>query len=1263
MLKALELQGFKSFADKSRFEFPAGITVVVGPNGSGKSNVVDAMKWVLGEQSAKSLRGQDMADVIFKGAGTGGRKPANSAEVTIVFDNADRRLPVDAPEVHITRRVYRSGEGEYLINRQPCRLKDIKDLLRGTGVGGDSYSLIEQGKVERLLQASAKDRRAMFEEAAGISRFKAKKIEAQRRLERVDQNLLRLSDIVEEVESRVRSVRAQAAKARRYREYSERLQELRVQVGRSDFRRLTEKLDAAQQELQRLRDEAAAAQTLGERLEAESIEVEAELSNVAGLTRELDVRMARCREQIVQLESAADQQRQRGRDLDEETHRQQQHLGAISLRAGDLQQRLREVLELWEQAESHQKSCRAAAAEHDRQAAELTRQLDELRGENDQRRLTYVAQMRAAAALGTEASGHRSQLAALAEATQLNRQRLDQIEQAVGEQSHQVVQLESQLQQLVETVADHARRLEDAQRDVAENRRVHARRQQEVAQMSGVLAGLNERSHLLQDWEDRLEGVGSGAKEALELARQGDAADFRGVRGLVADLLQANIEMAPLVDVALGDVAQYVAVVGDDLIAKIADGGFRPSSRVGFVRLDVPAAPPDSPNDSSLDPGRSALPPELDAAASSSNSTGDGAGDPAPPAREETDAESPLVAALAGQVGVLGRADQMVETAAEFRPLVRRLLGSTWFVADLTTALALRAGPGRGLRFVTLAGQLLEADGTVVCGPRLASSGLVSRRSELRDLQRRIAVLERQLHEGRREVQRLQENIDQQDRKTRQMAEEHQRLSQQASDQQVRTRTAQARLEQLRRDRETFDSQWQASQQQHAAVTDRLESAAARLTAVEQDLAALEARLGEGDRRVEQLEAGRQQAARQATAAHVELAKSEQRLETLRAQREQCERDEHQRGQALQDVHAQLRQAAERRLLCERTLLRGASELAELYWRKDLLAAELRDFASRREQAAASRSTLAERLQAQRRTIRQLEDRQHSQELAAGEIRHERQTLCDRLREDYGVETAELERPVDGESPAQRDEVENEIASLRKKIGSIGAVNMDALAELDELESRYNTLTGQHSDLKQAKEALERIIQKINADSRRLFLETLETIRANFQLLYRRAFGGGRADIVLEEGVDVLEGGVEILATPPGKPSFNNSLLSGGEKALTAVALLLAIFQFRPSPFCVLDEVDAPFDEANIGRFVDVLREFLSFTKFIIVTHSKKTMTAANTLYGITMQESGVSKRVSVRFEDVSEDGHISAVAAAREPDEIADDPLAEEAA
>ena len=298
MLKALELRGFKSFADKTRFDFPPGITVVVGPNGSGKSNIVDAIKWVLGEQSAKSLRGKDMSDIIFKGAGEGGRKPASTAEATITFDNADGRLAVDAPEVHITRRVYCSGEGEYLVNRQPCRLRDVRDLFRGTGVGTDAYSLIEQGKVDTLLQASIRDRRAIFEEAAGISRFKAKKIEAQRRLERVDQNLLRLADIVEEVEHRLRSVRSQASKAQRYRQYTGRLQQLRTQVGRVDWCRLTEKLRQLEADLTQLNQQTTSRLAQEESLEARSLELDTEVGLAGEELRACEARLSRNRQSL-----------------------------------------------------------------------------------------------------------------------------------------------------------------------------------------------------------------------------------------------------------------------------------------------------------------------------------------------------------------------------------------------------------------------------------------------------------------------------------------------------------------------------------------------------------------------------------------------------------------------------------------------------------------------------------------------------------------------------------------------------------------------------------------------------------------------------------------------------------------------------------------------------------------------------------------------------------------------------------------------------
>ncbi|MFM8250973.1 MAG: chromosome segregation protein SMC [Planctomycetota bacterium] len=1224
MLKALELVGFKSFADKTRFDFPAGITVVVGPNGSGKSNVVDAIKWVLGEQSAKSLRGQDMADVIFKGSGTSGRKPLNTAEATIIFDNIDRRLPLDAPEVHVTRRVYRSGEGEYLINRQPCRLKDIKDLFRGTGVGVDAYSLIEQGKVDRLLQASPKDRRAMFEEAAGISRFKSKKLEAQRRIERVDQNLLRLNDIVEEVENRLRGVRAQASKAKRYREHQQRLQDLRTQVGLADWRALTDQINARERECQQLRDSAAEIHAKAELIEAQSLEIDTELTVSVEQVRQREMYVAQCREQIVAHESTAHQDRARIQDLSDEAQRHRRHIAALCSRAGDLRGRRREFDAKLLDYEREHGAVAGRLAIQESLLQDATAQLTAARTELDAQRTRQMAKLRGAATLSNEASGYRSQLAALAETAQRCRLRVEQLDLQHARDTAELTRLQAAEVELEQKAEEQAKTLTAIQHDLAENRRIHARRQQELAEMNGMLGGVRERADMLVDWETRREGLGTGVKEVLELTRQPHPGALAEVRGLVADFVQANLEVAPLIDIALGEAAQHLIVSGDELLRQLANATFRPSARVGFVRL----------SNSGWSDQANSTSPTVSAVHSQ------------PIGRTAASTDLELLP------GVLGRADRLVETTPEYASLICRLLGDTWIVVDLDTAFALQSKAARGSRFVARTGQLLDRDGTVISCARQTSAGLVSRRSELRDLRRRIEVLESRILESEREIERLQVNIEQQVGQVRMLTADHQQLMATLTEHRMQTRTLADQCLQASRQREAVASEWDDVQRQHAAVSAQLDEASSQLTAIEEQLQELEAAIKEAESGVQRLDSARQQATAYVTAARVELAKSEQRVDTLRIQLRQFERDEEERRQAIANARHLLEQSVERATACERRVLMATSQLAEWYLNKESVGVEILSAWRRRDELTLVRSQLTEKMQGHRRQIRSLEERLREQELAVGTLQHERQALVSRLQDDYGIDIASVELPVTGEEQQAREQVEEEIAGLRKRLQSIGSVNMEALEELDELEARFASLSGQFNDLKQAKESLERIIQRINMDSRRLFLETLEKIRTNFQTLYRRAFGGGRADIVLEEGVDPLEGGVDIMATPPGKPSFNNSLLSGGEKALTAVALLLAIFQFRPSPFCVLDEVDAPFDEANIGRFMDVLKDFLGFTKFVIVTHSKKTMTSATTLYGITMQESGVSKRVAVKFEDVTEDGHIRREAVEQAKDE-----------
>ena len=541
---------------------------------------------------------------------------------------------------------------------------------------------------------------------------------------------------------------------------------------------------------------------------------------------------------------------------------------------------------------------------------------------------------------------------------------------------------------------------------------------------------------------------------------------------------------------------------------------------------------------------------------------------------------------------------------------------------------------------------MLEADGTVVAGPKEVT-GLISRRTELRDLRREELVLSEQLAAGDSEIARLRDNIEERLAGIRRTTDRHKDLSGQLADQHVArarcriswprcSRKSMRRAENARRPNRR-STRWPASGIKRGRGS--RQSRPARPS--------WKSRSASGKRNWPTPN-GSFVNASAATAMRVDVAKREQRLDGLRRQLSQFEADRRERARAVADAQGEIADAARRRHEAERRSWPPRPTPPCCTWPR--IHSPPRSCASTNSIACCSRSgpNWASSSGVNSALVAQLRERLHQCELAAGEVRHERNTLADRLREEYGLDIARLHEERDEEQQQHCEAIEQEIAALKRKISNIGAVNMEALDELDDLETRFASLDGQFQDLTQAKQALERIIHKINTDSRRLFSETLEAIRDNFQHLYRKAFGGGKADLILEEGMDLLECGIDILATPPGKPSFSNSLLSGGEKALTAVALLLAIFQYRPSPFCVLDEVDAPFDEANISRFIEMLKEFLGWTKFVLVTHSKKTMTAATTLYGVTMQESGVSKQVSVRFEDVSEDGHISEEAVRR---------------
>ena len=1205
MLKALELSGFKSFADKTRFEFPSGITVIVGPNGSGKSNIVDALKWVLGEQSAKSLRGKDMSDVIFKGStGPGSRKPAGSASATLVLDNSDGRLLYDSPEVSVTRRVYRSGESEYLINGQASRLKDIRNLFRGTGIGTDAYSLIEQGKVERLLQASPKDRRAVFEEAAGISRFKAKKVEAERRLERVQANLVRLADIVEEVGSRYRSIKNQASKAAKYREWTTRLQELRTFVGFRDYRILADRILTATDSASGAVEEADRCETQITEAQQQTTALEQQIEEITNEINRFQEDVAKTRESIVQTESRIEIENRRRTDVLDRISQNAKQLEMVEEKDLRLQQQLdTAVMELGSAKEIFAQTTGLVTSLAE-SLVSTDQELSKLRADDDARRNEHSGLLSTFNELG-KSLGVLSSRVETAQAEHARSQvLLGSLESEVTRLQSEAEELLDQKNALTQEAESNDSALKSSRESVDSLEEVIATKQQELADQKSLLSGVVQRAKVISELEKKLDSGNSGIQELL---RHGKEDQALGIIGLVADLIQVNVKHAALIDAALGPIAQYIVTSDDSLIRKIAVGHIRVPGRAGIISL---ANPPQQGSRS-----------------------------------DRSMTEKP---------GIVGPADSLVETGnGEHSDFINKLLGGTWIVHSLSDAISLRENGERDCRLVTLDGELVETDGTVVVGSKSSVHGIVSRRSELRSL----ATQQDELNQ---DVARLERTIVDLRKEHANGRKQVQKLLAVNQDVSARLSDISAVYDQLQKQIERHQSQKSTTRQEFtqlaafvAELTASLAADTDRHRKTESAIASINSILEKNKTRIEQLSPTRVETEQKLTVAKVSLARAEQQMTAQTARQQDLERQKEESSLGTSQLKVQI--GTDQKAVAEavRIAEEATEQLEKLSSRREQLADSLQTLVQQRTTVDQERKRHASSLADARSRLKKVQETVNESRLKISQYQLERDQLASRLSEDYGIDVANMAETETPEQAEDREKIDAEISDLRQKIGSLGNVNMQALAELEELELRYQNLDQQYQDLVAARDSLLKIIARINNDSRRLFAETLEAIRLNFQKLFRQTFGGGQADIILEEGVDVLEAGVEIIATPPGKPKFNNSLLSGGEKALTAVSLLMAIFQFRPSPFCVLDEVDAPFDEANIGRFIDVLKSFLGWTRFVIVTHSKKTMTAATTLYGVTMQESGVSKRVSVRFEDVSEDGQISqdAVDRSGEPD------------
>jgi chromosome segregation protein len=1236
-LKKLIVQGFKSFADRTEFVFDAPITGIVGPNGCGKSNVVDAFKWVLGEQSAKSLRGDAMMDVIFNGSG--GRKPSGMAEVVLVFDNPKRgdetrHLNIDADEVAVGRRLFRDGTSEYQVNNQSSRLKDIRELFLDTGVGVDAYSVIEQGRVSALLEANPAERRLIFEEAAGISKYKVKKKEAQRKLEKVDLNLLRVNDIVEEVEKRLRSVKIQAGRARTYQEHSTKLSELRLTYAIQEYHiQYTQsadtkaKLDDAQFRLDDLSGSLARAQ------------------NELALKREDHEALAQRKQQLeyelVQAKAAMQSAQQRQQYADQQLAQIAEQLAAFESDRTDAEQKLAEIAQslttetetlqhLTEELENHKRNI------DDRQQAfrDGQLQLNQLTQDVEKNKTAILELMRKLALTNSRIG-----------AIEIERKNIAQQQQRLSERRRIVM---AEIEQLDAQRAEMSTRLEAVVALITEQQsQLESKREQashlgkQIAQVGENLgaakehrSGLISRQKLLEDLESRREGVSEGVKSVL---RQRDQ-KFPFIRGLVADVLRVDVEHAHAIEAALDGRDQWLVASDPDATIATREAYEELEGRVNVLRCDTGDSPVFA---SDQNHGQVARTTDYDWN------------------------QHPQRIRLA---------IDLIKFEVQDEAIARHLLGQTIIVDDLATAADLHRTAPQGYRYVTKAGEVLESDGTFRAGPLTASMGILSRRSELEaltqqihDVDRRIEVLAAELSETNASAKALEQEISDLRNTIYQSNTTKVELSSQIT--QIGDKQSS-----LRREEPVLQRELENLLDQTGKLKTEEDELLSRRAALDAD------------------QASRQQAVEDLTAKHVQVAEDlkiwGEQLTSARVllgqiqEKQLASQQQVQRGMAakaeIEQQIARIVRSAEsvagRRGSVEQELAEAKqAEAALIEQQKDLLA-QSESVTGRLEESTQFVRTLTGQVDSLRGEHGTIEQEFHQLQVKDSELRVRLENLVTRTQEelqlDLPAKYSEHEQ-AGGYQPADMDwdAIAEEIKELRDKIQRLGNVNLDAIGEQDELEQRSQFLAAQVNDLTTSKQQLEQLINEINAESSIRFEQTLNAVREHFQGMFRKLFGGGNADIYLEteleekvkvtaedgtsrfelvkRTVDALEAGIEVIARPPGKQPATISQLSGGEKAMTCIALLMSIFKSKPSPFCILDEVDAPLDEANNQRFGLIIQEFLEQSQFIVITHHKRTMQICDVLYGVTMQEQGVSKRVAVKFDQVDNQGRIAETAAA----------------
>jgi len=1183
-LKRLEIQGFKSLADKMELEFNPGISAIVGPNGSGKSNIADAVRWVLGEQSVKSLRGAKMEDVIFSGSDK--RKPVGMAEVSITLDNSASIFPLDYSEITVSRRVYRSGESEYLINKSPCRLRDIQELFMDTGIGREGYSIIGQGKIDEILSTKSEDRRQVIEEAAGIIKYKNRKAQAVKKLHDTEQNMVRINDIIRELETQIGPLQEQSEKAREYLGYKNELADLEVNLLVNQVEEQKAKLAESNARDDGLKMGLIQAETLLRSLESDIESQKLAVSKLdeefAGLQKELFDTCGLMEKKEAEVTVA----RERLKDIDLQKNNLAREIAELLEREKVEKARHQEDEQYFMKLKEKIKSGERRLSQAEEQLLEIEALVSNEQEKIEERKADIIDLLNETASVKNSINSDEIEW-------QTRQRRIRQLEEQKTALAEELASSWRKERDIQKRLGDINREIEDLvgrENNVGKEKTLLDERlkklQEELIKARQALQDKSSRLKALEDLQSDYEGYYRGVKEVLLESKKGKKCGH--ICGVVAEIIRVPEQFETAVEVALGSALQFIITESDEDARKAI--GFLKKNKAGratFLPLNSikPAGRPRSNHN------------------------------------------------FQGMPEFFGVASGVVECEEKYSRVMEYLLGNVFIVENLKCAAELARELNYSSKIVTLDGDVVNPGGSMTGGVyQKGRSSLLGRLREIEDNKAGIEVLQKEVNALASTIDRTREDYD---KFSAQITEIQSRLQ----DLYIARSSLQKDADIVSQEKDRIQTTLKLVEEEADNLTKETAESRERINNQKLRLEELLKQDGEIRKHIEELQV--QVARREKERLRLSQTVTEIKVELAALYQEEVNYTQimNRISETIKDLESQTRRKenqikdlASQEELLKAGIARNEQEVKELSERRWMLEDDLNRLRNERLAQAAGIEEKENSIKTLSKEIALTKEQLHASEVRKARLEFEIDNSVFKLSEEFQIsyEEAVLRKT----EIKNRKEVTARIKELKEAISALGSVNVGAIDEFARLKERYDFLTGQYTDLRQAKESLYKVIEEMDQIMTRKFREAFADINKNFGEVFSKLFGGGRAELILTDAENLLESGIDILAQPPGKKTQHLSLLSGGERALTAISLLFAILKTKPSPFCILDEIEASLDEANIDKFASYLREFTGITQFIVITHRKGTMEAADVLYGVTMDDSGVSKLVSMKLSE-----------------------------